>query len=272
MTIKSITIKSEPLRFLDVGEGPVLLFGHGYLLNMEMWRSQIDCLSQSYRCIVPDLWGHGETKTIPENTRSLADVADDMLALMDSLEIDTFSIVGLAIGAMWGAEVAIKAPSRVTSFVMADSFLGFEPEVLTAKYNKMLANIQQLNLIPAPTLAELVPLYFGHGAEQKTPQLLSDMRSSLSLFDASRIPAIVAVGRMQFNRREILLDFEKLALPVLLLVGQEDKQRPYLESYLMHDSIDGSEFVVIPNAGHVANVEQPEAFNNAVTAFLAKHH
>lgn len=272
MTIKSITIKSEPLRFLDVGEGPALLFGHGYLLNMDMWRSQIDLLSQSYRCIVPDLWGHGETTTIPENTRSLADVADDMLTLMDSLDIDTFSLVGFSIGAMWGAEVAIKAPSRVTSFVMADSFLGFEPEVLTAKYNKMLANIQQLNLIPAPTIEEIVPLYFAHNAEQNTPQLLNEMRSTLSLFDGSRIPAIVAVGHMQFNRREILLDFEKLALPVLLLVGQEDKQRPYLESYLMHDSIDGSEFVVIPNAGHVSNIEQPEVFNKATVDFLAKHH
>ncbi|NMS58411.1 alpha/beta fold hydrolase, partial [Vibrio parahaemolyticus] len=120
-------IEGQQLAYLDKGEGPVLLFGHSYLWDSQMWAPQVEVLSQSFRCIVPDLWAHGESDAAPASTQSLADYAQHMLALMDHLDIEEFSIVGLSVGGMWGAELTAQAPQRVKSLVLMDTFIGWEP-------------------------------------------------------------------------------------------------------------------------------------------------
>jgi pimeloyl-ACP methyl ester carboxylesterase len=76
---------------------------------------------------------------------------------------------------------------------------------------------------------------------------------------------------MVFGRRDQIEEIEKFALPVLIAVGQEDKPRPVLESYLMHDCITGSELIQIPKAGHISNLEQPDFVTGMLEDFLAKH-
>lgn len=131
--MKKFEIEGQQLAYLDKGKGPVLLFGHSYLWDCQMWAPQIEALSQSYRCIVPDLWAHGESDAAPASTTSLVDYAQHMLVLMDHLEIDEFSIVGLSVGGMWGAELTAQAPQRVKSLVLMDTFIGWEPEVTHKK-------------------------------------------------------------------------------------------------------------------------------------------
>ncbi|ELM6618968.1 alpha/beta fold hydrolase, partial [Vibrio vulnificus] len=116
--MKTFVIDGKSMAYQDVGQGPVLLFGHSYLWDSQMWVPQIEFLSQSYRCIVPDLWAHGESESAPTHCNSLVDYAQQLLALMDHLHIETFSIVGLSVGGMWGAELVSQAPARVTSLVM----------------------------------------------------------------------------------------------------------------------------------------------------------
>ena len=79
---KQITLDNKRLSYLDIGTGPVLLFGHSYLCDAKMWAPQIEHLSKQYRCVVPDLWGHGESDTLPESTHSLRDISQQMLQLM----------------------------------------------------------------------------------------------------------------------------------------------------------------------------------------------
>lgn len=269
---QQLVIADRKLSYLDVGSGPVLLFGHSYLWDSAMWAPQIATLSAQYRCIVPELWGHGQSDLLPNNCKTLLDIADQMLELMDALEITHFSVVGQSVGAMWGAELVLKAPTRVKTLVMLNSFIGFEPEVTRAKYDGMLDMITAAKAIPAPLISAISPLFFANDAENNTPELVTDFEQSLASITAEQIPTIVKLGRMIFGRRDTMEYAEQLTLPCLIMAGVEDKARSVLESYLMSDAIDGSQLVHIPAAGHISTLEHAEFINQHLADFLAKHY
>lgn len=267
---KHIKITGKQLSYLDIGQGPALLLGHGYLLDSTVWTPQLVTLSQHFRCIVPDLWGHGQSDILPEQCRSLLDISAHMLSLMDTLEITDFSIIGLGVGAIWGAELVLAAPARVNHLIMLGSFIGFEPEVTRAKYAAMLAKITATNTVPAEIIQALIPLYFAATntelAEDK-PQVAS-FAASLASMPAANISSVVALGQMIIARRDTMEHAEKFTLPCLIMVGVEDKLRSVLESYLMHDAIDGSELVHLAQTGHVPSLTQAAKITEKMQAFL----
>ncbi|MCT8859908.1 alpha/beta hydrolase [Shewanella xiamenensis] len=267
---QQICIAGSQLSYLDIGTGPALLFGHSYLWDSAMWAPQIALLSKSYRCIVPDLWGHGQSGTVPENCHSLLDISEHMLALMDALELETFSLIGLSVGAMWGAELVLKAPARVKTLAMLDSFIGFEPEITRAKYFGMLDMIQTAGSIPPVLINAISPLFFADNAKANNPELVQRFESDLAALTPERIPDIVKLGRIIFGRRDTLEFAEQFTLPCLIMVGVEDKARSVLESYLMSDAINGSQLVHIPSAGHISSLEQAEFVNQQLLAFLSQ--
>ncbi|MGF1731634.1 alpha/beta fold hydrolase [Photobacterium kasasachensis] len=264
----TFTIDNKTMHFLDKGEGPVLVFGHSYLWDSAMWAPQVEALSQHYRCIVPDLWSHGQSESAPEKTRTLRDYANDILALLDHLNIDNFSIIGLSVGGMWGAELVLKAPARVQSLVLMDTFIGYEPEVTHAKYFAMLDTIADLKLVPAPMIDMITPMFFARNAAEDNPELVAQFRSHLAGLNGQHALDITRIGRMVFGRRDTFEEVEKLTLPTLIMVGAEDSPRPPLEAQLMHDAIDGSQYVIIPAAGHISNLEQPEFVTKHLVEFL----
>lgn len=268
---QQICIAGSQLSYLDIGTGPALLFGHSYLWDSAMWAPQIALLSKSYRCIVPDLWGHGQSGTVPENCHSQLDISEHMLALMDALELETFSLIGLSVGAMWGAELVLKAPARVKTLAMLDSFIGFEPEITRAKYFGMLDMIQTAGSIPPALIKAISPLFFADNAKANNPELVQRFESDLAALTPERIPDIVKLGRIIFGRRDTLEFAEQFTLPCLIMVGVEDKARSVLESYLMSDAINGSQLVHIPNAGHISSLEQAEFVNQQLLAFLSQY-
>ncbi|WP_394248808.1 alpha/beta fold hydrolase [Vibrio profundi] len=268
--MEKFTVDNQTMAYLDKGEGPVLILGHSYLWDSNMWLPQVEHLSQSYRCIVPDLWAHGQSDFAPSATRNLKDYAEHILALMDHLKIEEFSIIGLSVGGMWGTELAALAPSRVKSLVLMDTFVGLEPEVAHAKYFGMLDTISQVKLVPPPIVEAVVPLFFASDAQTDSPELVSEFTKHLEGIQGEQAVEIARVGKMVFGRRDLIEEVEQFALPVLIAVGQEDKPRPVLESYLMHDCITGSELVQIPKAGHISNLEQPEFVNQMLSTFLDK--
>ncbi|MCT8874128.1 alpha/beta fold hydrolase [Shewanella xiamenensis] len=268
---QQISIAGSQLSYLDIGTGPALLFGHSYLWDSAMWAPQIALFSKSYRCIVPDLWGHGQSGTVPENCHSLLDISEHMLALMDALELETFSLIGLSVGAMWGAELVLKAPDRVKTLAMLDSFIGFEPEITRAKYFGMLDMIQTAGSIPPALINAISPLFFADNAKANNPELVQRFENDLAALTPERIPDIVKLGRIIFGRRDTLEFAEQFTLPCLIMVGVEDKARSVLESYLMSDAINGSQLVHIPSAGHISSLEQAEFVNQQLLAFLSQY-
>lgn len=264
----SMTIRGHRLAYLDEGEGPVLLLGHSYLWDSAMWAPQLDALKGQYRCIVPELWGHGESDAAPEGGLTLASLARDHLALLDGLGIEEFTLVGLSIGGMWGLELAQLAGSRLRALVLMDTFVGLEPQIPCQRYLGMLAMIEQAGGIPAPVIDQVAPLFFAH---QPEPSRLADFKARLAAWPADKLAAMVAVGRSFVTRSDRMEWLEGLTCPTLVMTGSEDKARPVLEGYLMAEA-RGCRFIEIPGAGHIATLEQPAAVNRALMHFLDECH
>ncbi|EKP0307962.1 alpha/beta fold hydrolase [Aeromonas veronii] len=258
-------IAGRRMAYLDEGQGPVLLFGHSYLWDSAMWASQIEALKGHYRCIVPELWGHGDSDLLPEGGCTLATLARDHLALLDALGIDEFVLVGLSIGGMWGVELAHMVPNRLKGLVLMDTFVGLEPQITCERYLGMLAMIEQLGVVPDPIIEQVAPIFF---ANQPDAALLADFKARLAVWPAEQIAAMVAVGRSFVTREDRIEWLEEVTVPALVMTGCEDKARPVLEGYLMAETL-GCPFSEIPAAGHISTLENPAFVNRELVEFLA---
>jgi pimeloyl-ACP methyl ester carboxylesterase len=257
------------MTYLDLGIGDAVLLGHSYLWDAEMWRPQIEALARRYRVIVPNLWGHGGSGPLPAGTSTTGDLAIQHLALMDRLGIDRFAMLGLSLGGMWGAELAVQQPERVTALALLDTYLGPEPAISRDKYFALIDAIAAAKAIPEPMLDMIVPLFFAPDTEAKTPALPEAFRRKLRGWDVDRLlDSVLPIGRMVFGRRDARGDLRNLPMPKLVLTGSEDIPRPVHEGRQMAEILDCA-FVEIPDAGHISTLETPEPVTERLARFLA---
>jgi pimeloyl-ACP methyl ester carboxylesterase len=242
---ETVEILGSPLTYLDLGIGDSVLLGHSYLWDAEMWRPQIEVLARQYRVIVPNLWGHGGSGPLPGGTRDLRDLASHHLTVMDKLGIERFAVLGLSVGGMWGAELALMAPHRVSALALLDTFLGPEPELSRQKYFALIESLAAAKAIPEPMIDVITPLFFAPATEAKIPALPAAFRAKLRNWDSDR-----------------------LSMPKLVLTGSEDIPRPVHEGQQMAAILD-CPFVEIRDAGHIATLEAPELVTEQLVRFLA---
>ena len=264
-------IDGHPLHYIDQGPGPVVLLGSSYLWGHDMWTPQIEALSQQYRVIVPELWGHGESGPLPAQTRSLDDLARQALALLDQLDIAQINLVGLSVGGMWGARLALLAPQRVNSLVLMDTYLGAEPEATRQYYFSLVKMIEDAGAIPEPLLDVIAPIFFRPGIDRESA-LYQDFRASLQAHSRERLlDSIVPLGRLIFSREDVLEQLSHLdADTTQVMCGEHDKPRPPTEAEEMAELI-GCSLILIPEAGHISARENPEYVNEALLTFLANN-
>ncbi len=264
-------IDGQPLHYIDQGTGPAVLLGSSYLWDRDMWAAQIEALSQQYRVIVPELWGHGESGPLPTHTQSLDDLARQALVLLDHLDIAQVNLVGLSVGGMWGARLALLAPQRLNSVVLMDTYLGAEPEATRQYYFSLFKMIEDAGAIPEPLLDVIAPIFFRPGIDRDSA-LYQDFRKALQSFSKERLlQSIVPLGRLIFSREDILEQLPRLdADTTLVMCGEQDKPRPPAESHEMAELI-GCSLILIPDAGHISSRENPEFVNEALLTFLANH-
>lgn len=257
------------MAFIEAGAGPTVLLGSSYLWDADMWRPQIEALSNRFRVIAPDLWGHGGSKAMPAETTDMRDLARHQLGFMDALGIERCAIVGLSVGAMWGAELALMAPERVSHLAMMATSLAPEPEASRGRYFAMLDAIEALGVMPDPIRAAVVPLFFSTSTPEQKPELLAALDARLRDWPSDRlVDSVVPLGRIIFGRRDAMVDLGGLSMPCLVVSGTEDAARLPDEGRAMAERI-GCPFLSIAGAGHVANLEAPEIVNAALLDFLS---
>jgi pimeloyl-ACP methyl ester carboxylesterase len=264
----SISIEGQPLRYQDHGAGFPVLLAHSYLWNSDMWAPQIPTLAKSYRVVAPDLWGHGESGRLPSDARTPADLARHASHLLDSLGIEKCAVVGSSVGGMWGAELAMAEPSRVSCLVMLDTFLGAEPTTTRERYFTILDEMASLGTISPLLLDTIVPLFFKKNAALDG-ELPLRMRQTLSNFSAAQLrESVVPMGRLIFGRPDALPRLSSLdADRTLLMCGVDDIPRPPEETKQMAKLI-GCSYLLVPDAGHLPNLENPDFVTGALLDWL----
>ncbi|CAH0258884.1 MULTISPECIES: alpha/beta fold hydrolase [Pseudomonas] len=264
-----VTVDGQALHYIDQGTGPAVLLAGSYLWDQAMWAPQIAVLSQHYRVIALDLWGHGESGRMPEGMTSLDDVARQALALLDHLDIDRVTLVGLSVGGMWGVRLALSAPQRLNGLVLMDTYVGVEPEPTRQYYFSLFKQIEDSGEISSQLLDIIVPIFFRPGIDPQSA-LYQDFRARLAALPVNRLrESIVPMGRITFSRDDLLPRLAQLnPETTLLMCGDQDKPRPPSETQEMAELI-GCPYVLVPEAGHISSLENPQFVTDALLKFLA---
>lgn len=267
-----VIVDGQPLHYIDQGSGPTVLLAGSYLWDQAMWAPQITALSQQYRVLALDLWGHGQSGKLPESTTSLDDVARQALTLLDHLGIDQVTLVGLSVGGMWGVRLALLAPQRLNGLVLMDTYVGVEPEPTRQYYFSLLKQIEDSGEVAAHLLDIVVPIFFRPGIDPQSA-LYQDFRASLAALPAGRLrESIVPMGRMTFGRDDQLARLGELnSETTLVMCGDQDKPRPPSEAQEMAKLI-GCPCVIVPEAGHISNLENPGFVTQTLLNFLAERN
>ncbi len=263
-----MTINGRNLHYTDQGEGFPILFGHSFLWDERMWAPQLAALSQQYRCLVVDLWDHGQSDHLNADSYTMKQLADDYWQFTQNLGLEKFAIVGLSVGGMWGVQLTLDHPEAVSALVIMDTYVGAEPEVTQKKYLAMMADMVAKKGVSAELATVIAPLFFSPKTCANNPEIVQALKARLMAMPADNIPGIVTLGKMIFTRDCLLARLPEIKQPTLVGVGADDIPRPPSEAKDMADRLHNGKLAVIKNAGHIANLEQPDEVTKLLSSFL----
>jgi len=230
---------------------PAILLSHGYGATCRMWDGQVAVFADRYRLVLWDMRGHGQSGDPADPALySHALTVGDMAAVLDTCSIERAVIGGLSLGGVMSLGFHLAHPERVRALMLFDTSPGFRNPEARREWNKRAeARARELE-------SNGLPRSVG-GAETR----LGHHRSAQGLAGAAR-------GMLAQPDSSLIDSLPSIAVPTLVLVGSEDRHFLGAADY-MAAKIPGAQKVVIPDAGHAANLDQPEAFNRAVSNFLA---
>lgn len=253
------------MNYSDVGEGQPIIFVHGYPLSQRIWEPQAAGLADIARCITPDLRGHGGSEPVPA-PYSMELFADDLAALVDAHKIHGKVIVcGLSMGGYATLAFYRKYPDRAAALILAgtraadDSVQGRLGRDATAEK----ARLEGLE----PVVNTMLPKMLSPITADRNQHLISLVRSIMMSISLEGMIADLQAMRDRPDSRPMLAD---ITIPTLVLHGLDDQLIPSHEAEDMAAAIPGAVLQLIPNAGHLLNLEQPETFNLAVRNFLKR--
>jgi pimeloyl-ACP methyl ester carboxylesterase len=256
-------INGITMAFTSTGEGPAILLIHGFPLNHRLWQPQAVALANAgYQVVTPDLRGFGETDA-PEGPYSMNLFADDMIALLDHLGIEKAVVGGMSMGGYVLLNILERYPQRVAAaaFVVtrsdADNEAGKERRQALADEVMRNGSIVAANAFAAVLFADDTPT--------TRPAMVSEVKAWMQ----SNSPQGLAGALMAMrNRKDSTLLLPNFYSPAIVIGAGEDKAIPPENSRLLAANLPDSRLVVIPNAGHMVTLEQPEAVNAALQEFL----
>ena len=259
----NVRLNGISLAYSDRGSGLPFIFLHAFPLNRTMWRPQEDALSSQFRIITVDLRGHGDSDA-PLWHYTLDQAAEDVRALMDHLSIRQAVFVGLSMGGYILFALYRKYPDRVKGMVFADTRAQADtPEGREARFQ--LAQIAYRN--GAAAVADImIPKLLSPATVTTRPDLVRTVRA---MIEGTQVSGIAGDLMAMAERPDSTPFLEGITCPAHIIVGELDQATPPSEAKLMADRIPGSRLTLIPNAAHLANLEQPEAFNRIVQDFAS---
>ena len=254
-------VNGQRLYFEDTGgEDDVIVFSHGLLMDHEMFAPQVDALSDHWRCITWDERGHGVTETTSDDF-SYWDSASDLLGLLDHVGVERAVFAGMSQGGYLSLRAALTAPDRVRALVLIDTQSGVEDPANLAAYDQLIDAWAGAEEPPQEILDIVAGIILGNGWpgiptwqdkwRKVTPDQLRQVYKTL-------------VSRQD----DVTSRLSELSIPTVVIHGELDAAISVPTAQSLANGL-GGKLVVVPGAGHAANLTHPEATNEAIEAFLA---
>jgi 3-oxoadipate enol-lactonase len=239
---------------------PWLVLSHSLACSVRMWDPQIEALKADYRVLAYDTRGHGATEATP-GAYTLDLLADDLLALLKALNVDKPHFCGLSMGGMIGQTFALRYPGALRSLALADTTSRYPAEAAPVWAERVrTAETQGMGPLAQPTLER----WFTEPFRRAHPAAVDAIRRLIvSTPVAGYAGCCHALPKINVTAR-----LKDIRCPILAIVGAEDPGTPVAMAREIHDNAPGSKLVILPQAAHLANLEQPAAFTRALEAFL----
>ena len=245
------------------GSGPWVVLSHSLACDLHMWDPQAALLAADHTVLRFDTRGHGASGA-PAGEYSLDMLADDAKGLLDALGVTSCHWVGLSMGGMIGQTFALRHPDVFRTLVLADTASRYPPEARTL-WDARIATAEARGM--EPLVEGTIGRWFSPGFRAAQRELCERIAATIRA-----TPAAGYVGCCHaLSKLDLTARLKEIACPALVIVGEQDAATPLDMAREIHNALPGSELAVIPSAMHLSNVEQPEAFNRALTGFLAKH-
>jgi pimeloyl-ACP methyl ester carboxylesterase len=264
MDTRLLSFEDVDLAVLEQGNGPPMVFIHGYTCTHDLWRESLAAFSGSHRCVAYDLRGHGRSST-PATGYGIQDHTADLVRVMDALNIPLACLVGFAMGGGIALSAALNHPGRVSRLVLASSTLGGLPwEESMWNYFREFEN--QARQIGVQVAVDRVwvkgPLFT---TVRRYPALTARLRRMAEQFSGGNIFDRATYPRPTVHDSARL---GEIACPTLVVRGDLDPPEFVRRSSLLHEGIQNSRLEIIPAAGHFCLLESPVQFNRVIERFL----
>jgi 3-oxoadipate enol-lactonase len=243
-------------------QGPIVMLSHSLAATMDMWRPQLPALAKDYRVLRYDMRGHGESSA-PGGAYGFAMLAGDVVGLLDHLGIERVGFVGLSIGGMIGQYLAIHHADRLRCVALCSTTSAI-PEAGRAMWDERIAAVESGGM--APQVAPTLERWFTAPYRSAHPDVMDWIGGMIR---STPVAGFVGCGRA-IQGLNLTAELPKIKVPVLVLPGEKDPGTPPALSEIIHKAIAGSEYAVVKDAAHLANVEQAAAFNEMVAPFLKR--
>jgi pimeloyl-ACP methyl ester carboxylesterase len=252
------------LAYSDQGTGLPIVFLHAFPLNRTMWAPQENALSSQFRIITIDLRGHGESDA-PLWRYTLEQSADDVRVLLDHLSIRQAVFVGLSMGGYILFAFYRKYADRVNGLVLADTRA--QADTPEGKHGRFLMAQTAYKEGPSAIADLMIPKLLSPMSIQTKLDLIQHVRA---MIQGNQISGIAGDLMAMADRPDSLTLLSQITCPTQIIVGDLDQATPPSDAELLANRISNARLAIIPQAAHLANLEQPEAFNRIVASFASE--
>ncbi len=260
------------ISYLDVSgpgaatPGRTLVLLHAFPLEAEMWRPQFEAVPAGWRFIAPDLRGFGQSQVGDSSLPAMMEgCARDVVAVFDHLRLERAVVAGLSMGGYVAFALLRLAPERIAGLVLADTRAEADDEAARMNRDRMAETLAQGGA--AAVFDRMLPGLLGETTRTSRPEVVRRVRD---LVLAQPVDGIHRGIQSLKSRPDSTPLLAGIACPTLVVVGEEDQITTADSARRLHARIPGAELAVIEGAGHLSNLEQPEAFNAALTGYLKR--
>ena len=262
-----VKVNNVEIHYQEIGKGEeTLLFSHGYLMNNEMFKGQIDRFKDKFKCIAFDHRGHGKSE-VTKAGYELDNLVTDAISLIDKLELGSVHFIGMSTGGFVGMRIAIRRPELLKSLILMDTSAEKESSEALKKNNALLWVVNNIGYFPV--IGQVMSILF-HTTFLKDKSRKSEVKKWRKIITSHKKKGIVPFGKGIFARDNVLEKLSEIAIPTAIIVGKNDVPTPPQYSKNMVDIIPNAELFTIPDSGHSAAVEKPEEVANAMRKFYSK--
>jgi 3-oxoadipate enol-lactonase len=247
------------------GTGPLAIFLHGIGGNRSHWDDQLAAVAPEFTAVAPDARGYGDSDDYA-GPLAFADLAGDVLRVLDHFGAERAHLIGLSLGGRVARDLCLRHPDRVATLVLCNTHAGFD--ALAPEQVDAFIRSRQGPLLAGRTPAEMAPdLARGVLGTSASARARERLLASLGALRRDTYLKTLEASVREDRGAPV----ERISVPTLVVTSDEDTVYPPATAEAMARRIPGARLAVIAGAGHVSNLEQPEAFNETVLGFLRAH-